>query len=375
MIPKTDGTHDPALRSWVESANDGATDFPIQNLPLGVFRRAGDGGASRIGVRDRRPGARPRAPAPSAACCAACRRRSRRPARGETLNALMALEPARARHAAASAVAPAACRGRLRRRRAPTRPRCCCPPATPRCCCRRRSATTPTSTPRSTTPPTSARMFRPDNPLLPNYKWVPIGYHGRASSLVVSGTPVARPSGQTAPGDAERAALRPHAARSTTSSRSAPSWAPATRSARRSRSPRPRSTSSGCACVNDWSARDVQKWEYQPLGPFLGQELRDDASRPWVVTLEALAPYRVPAFARADGRPAAAPLPAHAERPRAAAGSTCGSRCCSLTRAMRDEGARAVPAEPQQPARPLLDAGADGRPPRARTAATCGPAT
>jgi len=135
------------------------------------------------------------------------------------------------------------------------------------------------------------RLFRPDNPLLPNYRWMPIGYHGRASSIVVSGTPVRRPSGQSK--DAEAAA---------------PSFGP-------SRSLDyelevgffigPGNTQGetvpidsadeqifGVCLVNDWSARDLQAWEYQPLGPFLGKSFATSIS-PWVVTMDALEPYRV----------------------------------------------------------------------------------
>ncbi|MFY9852861.1 MAG: fumarylacetoacetase, partial [Terracidiphilus sp.] len=148
------------------------------------------------------------------------------------------------------------------------------------------------------------KLFRPENPLLPNYKYLPIGYHGRASSLVASGTPVRRPSGQMHEGAA------------------APSFAPTKAldyelelgffvSAGNSLGePVPMKEAEehifGVCLVNDWSARDVQTWEYQPLGPFLGKNFATTLS-PWVVTLEALAPFRTAAFARAVDDPA--PLP------------------------------------------------------------------
>ena len=149
------------------------------------------------------------------------------------------------------------------------------------------------------------RLFRPDNPLLPNYKYVPIGYHGRASSIVVSGTEVRRPRGQIKPAET-----------------SPPEFAP-TRSldyelevglyiggGNALGEPIPigeaESHIFGLSLVNDWSARDVQSWEYQPLGPFLAKSFATTVS-PWVVTMEALAPFRVPAFARPKGDPA--PLP------------------------------------------------------------------
>jgi fumarylacetoacetase len=122
------------------------------------------------------------------------------------------------------------------------------------------------------------RIFRPNSePLLPNWKWMPVGYHGRAGSIVVDGTPIPRPSGQRKPPDA-----------------AAPVWGPSTMldieleigfftGAR---------DIFGVVLVNDWSARDIQAWEYQPLGPFLGKSFATTIS-PWVVTMEALEPFRV----------------------------------------------------------------------------------
>lgn len=148
-------------------------------------------------------------------------------------------------------------------------------------------------------------MFRPDNPLLPNYKYVPIGYHGRASSIVISGTSFARPSGQT-----RDDASQP------------PVFGPTRRLdyemeigafvGHGNRIGEPIAVESaedhifGLCIVNDWSARDIQTWEYQPLGPFLAKNFATSIS-PWVVTLDALEPFRVPAFAREEGDPE--PLP------------------------------------------------------------------
>jgi fumarylacetoacetase len=145
------------------------------------------------------------------------------------------------------------------------------------------------------------QLFRPDNPLLPNYKHIPIGYHGRASSIVVSGTTVRRPSGQIMPG---------------------PVFGPTQAldyelevglfigGGNALGEPIPMESAEdhvfGVCLVNDWSARDIQAWEYQPLGPFLGKSFATSIS-PWVVPMEALAPYRVPMFERAAGDPA--PLP------------------------------------------------------------------
>ena len=148
-------------------------------------------------------------------------------------------------------------------------------------------------------------MFRPDNPLLPNYKWVPIGYHGRSSSIVVSGTPVRRPQGQTRDESAP-----------------APSFGPSKRldyelemgivigAGNAMGEPIPVGKALdrvfGFCLVNDWSARDVQTWEYQPLGPFLAKNFATSMS-PWIVTLDALEPFRTRAFQRPEGDPE--PLP------------------------------------------------------------------
>jgi fumarylacetoacetase len=134
-------------------------------------------------------------------------------------------------------------------------------------------------------------MFRPDNPLLPNYKWIPIGYHGRSSSIVVSGTPVKRPRGQTRDD--------PNAP---------PTFGPSRRLdyemelgvfiGRGNALGEPVGANDalnhvfGFCLVNDWSARDIQTWEYQPLGPFLAKNFATSVS-PWIVTLDALEPYRL----------------------------------------------------------------------------------
>jgi fumarylacetoacetase len=148
-------------------------------------------------------------------------------------------------------------------------------------------------------------MFRPTNPLLPNYKYVPIGYHGRASSIVIDGTPVQRPSGQLS-----------------ASPEGPPTFAPSrlldyelevaafAGPGNALGVPIPLSHAEdhifGLVLLNDWSARDIQSWEYQPLGPFLSKNFSTSIS-PWVVTLEALAPYRIPAAPRPQGDPV--PLP------------------------------------------------------------------
>ena len=148
-------------------------------------------------------------------------------------------------------------------------------------------------------------MFRPDNPLLPNYKWIPIGYHGRSSSIVVSGTDVKRPHGQTredqnAPpvfGPSRRLDYEMELGMFIGRGNAMGSPIPAAGALEHV---------FGFCLVNDWSARDIQTWEYQPLGPFLAKNFATSIS-PWIVTLDALEPYRTTAFKRAEGDPE--PLP------------------------------------------------------------------
>jgi fumarylacetoacetase len=157
-------------------------------------------------------------------------------------------------------------------------------------------------------------MFRPDNALLPNYKYVPIGYHGRASSILVSGSAVRRPQGQTRDEGA-----------------TAPSFGPTRRldyelevgavigSGNVLGTSIPLADAerhvAGLCLVNDWSARDIQAWEYQPLGPFLAKNFATSVS-PWIVTLAALAPFRAAALLRPAGDPAPLPYLLDAENER-----------------------------------------------------------
>ena len=147
------------------------------------------------------------------------------------------------------------------------------------------------------------RLLRPDNPLLPNYKWVPIGYHGRSSTLIPSGTPFVRPRGQIRAGE-DAPVLLPTARldfeleMGLVIGPGNPMGEPVDIEAALDHV-------FGLTLLNDWSARDVQGWEYQPLGPFLAKNFATTVS-PWIVTLEALAPYRRP-FSRPEGDPQ--PLP------------------------------------------------------------------
>ena len=174
------------------------------------------------------------------------------------------------------------------------------------CICRRMSATTRISTPASTTPRPSGRQFRPDAPLPPNYKYVPIGYHGRASSLRPSGSEVRRPNGTAQARGRDGAELRPQPEPGLRAGARRCGSAPATPSAPPSRSPQAADHIAGYCLLNDWSARDIQGWEYQPLGPFLAKSFCTTVSA-WIVTPEALAPFRAPQPPRPAGDPA--PLP------------------------------------------------------------------
>jgi fumarylacetoacetase len=145
------------------------------------------------------------------------------------------------------------------------------------------------------------KLFRPDNPLLPNYKYVPIGYHGRASSIVASGAEIRRPCGQTKAADAAAPAFGP--SRSLDYELEVGCFV-GTGNAIGEAIPMAKAEAHifGLCLLNDWSARDVQAWEYQPLGPFLAKNFATTIS-PWVVMIEALEPFRVAAFERPEGDP------------------------------------------------------------------------
>jgi fumarylacetoacetase len=290
-------THDPALRSWVASAHTGG-DFPIQNLPFAVFRRPREPFRGGVAIGD--------AIVDLAAVAArgvfeGVAARAAAAAAGDKLNALMALGPA-----AWSALRLALSRGL--REGSPLREAlepCLVPQAGAAYAVPARIGDYTdfyTSVHHATN---IGRLFRPDNPLLPNYKWVPIGYHGRPSSIVVSGHDFHRPVGQRMPPGAE-----------------APTVGPSQRldielelgvfigAGNALGEPVPIGEAAshvfGITLLNDWSARDIQPWEYQPLGPFLSKNFASTIS-PWVVTLEALAPFRMAPPARPEGDPA--PLP------------------------------------------------------------------
>lgn len=290
-------THDPALECWVESALQPGTDFPLQNLPFAVFRRAGSGEAFRggvaIGAEIVDLGA-----AHAAGVFDGIAARAAQAATGAHLNALMAMGPP-----ASTALRLALSRALRRDSPLEERLRACLVSQT------RAEFAVPAEIGDYTDFYTSidhatnvGKLFRPDHPLLPNYRWVPIGYHGRSSSIAISGQRFARPRGQVLAKGATEPVLAPsrridyelelgvfvgtgNALGTNVAIDDAEAHV------------------FGLCLLNDWSARDVQAWEYQPLGPFLAKNFATTIS-PWIVTLEALAPYRVPWV-----RPAADPRP------------------------------------------------------------------
>lgn len=291
---RIDDTHDPALTSWVVSAN-GHEDFPIQNLPLGVFSSPGKGASGGIAIGEKildlaalalsgLIGGEAQAAAQAGA--------------GQALNALLAL-----------GAGP-----RLALRRAVSR-------------------LLSESTHREAVEPmlhdiasatlhlparigdytdfyvgihhatNVGKLFRPDNPLLPNYKHVPIGYHGRASSVAASGSSLRRPSGQRRAPDRDEPLFGPserldyELELGVWIAQGNPIGAPIAIEEASNHI-------AGLSLLNDWSARDLQAWEYQPLGPFLAKNFLTTVS-PWIVTTEALAPFRIaqPPRAATDPRP------------------------------------------------------------------------
>jgi fumarylacetoacetase len=287
MTTTIDPTHDPALRSWVDNANLPDCDFPIQNLPFAVFRRAGSTEPFRGGVAIgdqildlRALGSREMVDDSVKPALSAC---------GEpTLNRFMSMGPQESsrlrRWLSDSLRKDSAAAARLQADLVPQSDAEFGLPA---------SIGDYTDFYASIHHATTVgRQFRPDNPLLPNYQWIPIAYHGRSSSIQVSEHAFQRPIGQR---------MTPGAL--------TPTVGPTQRldfelevgifvgrgNALGTAIPIKNAESHvfGLCLLNDWSARDIQGWEYQPLGPFLSKNFASTVS-PWIVTLEALAPFRLP---------------------------------------------------------------------------------
>ena len=296
-------THDPTRTSWIVAANAEDSDFPIQNLPFGVFSRSGDSERSvGVAIGDQIVDIKQ---CTNANLWSGAAREVAELCAAPTMNALLEVPRASLsefRSRLSELLTGSATEG---------------------------GGITPLPE-QSLVPIADAQMhlpfhigdytdfyasiyhatnvgklFRPDNPLLPNYKHVPIAYHGRSSSIVVSGVGVERPKGQLLP-----------------TGETSPVYGPTQmldyeaeigfvvgRGNARGEPVRIDDADGhifGICIVNDWSARDIQSWEYQPLGPFLSKNFTTAIS-PWVVTWEALEPFRVPAFFRPSGDPQ--PLP------------------------------------------------------------------
>jgi fumarylacetoacetase len=292
MIASIDETHDPKRQTWVVSAN-GHADFPVQNLPLGIFSPAGQGPRGGMAIGD---AILDLAALAGSGLLEGDALIGGDAAAGATLNPLLALG------------------------------------SIPRRALRKRVSTllSDSSYRESVSPmlhdavdctmhlPAAigdytdfyvgihhamniGRQFRPDNPLLPNYKHVPIGYHGRASSVRPSGFPIRRPNGQRKASDAEMPSFGP--SRRLDYELEIGVWI-ATGNALGETIPiaDAKTHLAGLSLLNDWSARDLQAWEYQPLGPFLAKSFVTTVS-PWMVTAEALAPFAIAQAPRPTGDP------------------------------------------------------------------------
>ena len=289
----TDETHDPSLTSWVASAERPGTDFPIQNLPFGVFRRRDRDEMPRVGVAIGDEILDVTA-ARSAELLGGRAAQAAEACDDPALNRLMALgrDQWRALRLELS---------RLLRSGSPRRDDLLLPMASAELL-RPAEIGDYTDFYASVHHATNVgSMFRPDNPLLPNYKHVPIGYHGRASSIVPSGTAVRRPRGQLKDASADTPTFGP--ARLLDYELEVGCFVgPGNRLGEPIPIDRAEEHIFGLCLVNDWSARDIQTWEYQPLGPFLAKNFATTVS-PWVVTLDALEPFRAPAYERPAGDP------------------------------------------------------------------------
>lgn len=291
-------THNPNLKSWIESANVPGNDFPIQNLPFGVFRKTTSGlHHTGVAIGDqildvtvaRNEGLFGGIAEEAAESCS-----------DDRLNRFLSLGKSHwieLRKRLSILLSDASERERVER--------CLVPMSDV-------EMQLPVAIGDYTDFYASiyhatnvGSMFRPDNPLLPNYKYVPIGYHGRASSIVASGAKIHRPAGQTKANDAPiptfgltqeldyELEVGFFIGQGNELGKSIPISAA-------------EQHIFGLCLLNDWSARDIQRWEYQPLGPFLAKSFSTTIS-PWIVTLDALEPFRSPAFVRDPTDPP--PLP------------------------------------------------------------------
>jgi len=334
MTLTVNATHDPNLRSWVDSANSPDSDFPIQNLPFGVFRRIGSTESFRAGVAIgdkildlRALRERGRASQIILGVLDRC---------GEpSLNLLMS-------EGQAASSALRAHLSEVLREGAPEQAQLL-------------EVLVPQSAAQFAVPASIGdytdfytsihhatavgKQFRPDHPLLPNYRWIPIAYHGRSSTVRVSDHDFHRPVGQRLAKGASAPELGPTQRLDFelevgvfVGRGNAPGDAVPIQTAE--------SHVFGLCLLNDWSARDIQSWEYQPLGPFLSKNFATTIS-PWIITLEALAPFRAPC-SRPAGDPS--PLP-YLQDPAAAAN---GALNIHLEVALQTSRMRAQGADPER---------------------------
>ena len=302
-MPKLNETHDPALTSWVDSANEPDIDFPVQNLPYGVYTDR-QSGRPKVGIAigdmildvtaARAKGVIGGAADDAAGACDSDTLNGLMAMGGQHWSALRAAASRALRYDTEEGEAAEAVAGEILVAQADVTMRL---PA---------HIGDYTDFYASIFHATNVgRMLRPDNPLMPNYKHIPIAYHGRASSIVVSGETCKRPVGQTKAPDADMPSFGPSLAFDYETEigfyvgPGNPLGQPVSIDEAEDHV-------FGLCILNDWSTRDIQAWEYQPLGPFLAKSFASHVS-PWVVTLEALAPFRGTAFGRPEGDPA--PLP------------------------------------------------------------------
>ena len=279
MPSPIDQTHDSELRSWVEDAN-GHLDFPIQNLPFGIFRPRDGAPQGGIAIGDHILSLSALAASgllegeAQLACVAAT---------GGMLNQMFGLGGG-PRIALRRAVSALLAQGSTKR------PKLLCSSAECDVLLPARVGDYTDFYAGIVHAENVGRLFRPENPLLPNYKWVPIGYHGRASSVRVSGECVRRPSGQRKLADEAEPTFGP--TRELDFELELGVWiGPGNALGEPVAIDEAEEHIAGYCLLNDWSARDMQRWEYQPLGPFLAKSFHTTVSG-WVVTPEALAPFR-----------------------------------------------------------------------------------
>lgn len=328
MIYEVNETHRQSLKSWVPSANKSTTEFPIQNLPFGVFRKS-EGLPGRVGI----------AIGDQILDLTACNSLGLFTGLAETaalacesdnLNPVMAWGPeywSALRKRVSELLREGSSEVDLTTR------------------CLVSMAEVELLLPAHIRDYTDfyasihhatnvGSMFRPNEPLLPNYKYVPIGYHGRVSSIVISGTPVRRPSGQIKSGSVGSPEMQPTSMLDYEMEVGC-FVGPGNAMGEPIKISQAERHLFGVCLLNDWSARDIQSWEYQPLGPFLAKNFATSLS-PWVITMEALAPFRT-AISRSSVDPQPLPYLSYKEDTQSGA-LNLTLQVFLYTRKMRDEG-------------------------------------